>query len=247
MDIISPSAQALPGFLKHNGYRNPGSIQDCPFHPFHNEKMNVMQFLHSSPPVLEDFNCFMTHQRLNGNTWLDVYPLERSIAPDRATFVDVGGALGHMCLALKERYPDLPGRVILQDVPQTIDSVPESQPFEAMAYDYYTDQPVKGAKYYYLRNVLLNLTDQNCCQVLKQTREAMAPDSKILIDETVVPARNAHWRAAQLDMLMMSALGSLVRTQAQWQTLFKTAGLMISNQYEYDDRQGDAVMELVPA
>lgn len=64
-------------------------------------------------------------------------------------FVDVGGAMGHQCVAFKQRYPDLKGRVIVQDQPQVISQIqanplPGFERIEAMAHDFFTPQPVKG-------------------------------------------------------------------------------------------------------
>ena len=45
----------------------------------------------------------------------------------------------------KEQYPSLPGRLILQDLPETRESLGgEPGTVEPMAYDFYTPQPVKG-------------------------------------------------------------------------------------------------------
>lgn len=59
--------------------------------------------------------------------------------------VDVGGATGHDLVAFHEQYPDLPGRLILQDLPLSIAEVKDlPKVIEPMAYDFFTEQPVKG-------------------------------------------------------------------------------------------------------
>jgi demethylsterigmatocystin 6-O-methyltransferase len=75
----------------------------------------------------------------------------------------------------------------------------------------------------------------------------MGPDSKILVDDIVMPGKDAHWYAVGLDMLMMSLLGARERTEKQWNALFESVGLKISNKYVYDSVKGDAVLEVVPA
>lgn len=245
MDIVSPSAQALPMFLEKNGLKNPDNIQDCPWHPEHNKEMNVMQYLFSHPPVLAEFNAYMQHQRLTTSIWLDAYPMDVSASFEDTAFVDIGGGVGHMCVALKKRFPMLPGRVVLQDLPQTINNLPGGQPFDPMAHDYFKEQPVKGAKYYYFRNIMHNLTDESCQKVLAHTKAAMGPNSKILVDDIVVPAQSAHWRTTQLDLLMMAALGAMERTEEQWHTLFGSVGLKVANKYIYDTVQGETVLEVV--
>lgn len=57
-------------------------------------------------------------------------------------FVDVGGGAGHKCMELKARYPALPGKVILQDRPETLaHAIPT---VESMVHDFFTEQPIKG-------------------------------------------------------------------------------------------------------
>lgn len=66
---------------------------------------------------------------------------------DKAVFVAVGGASGQQCVEFKERFPDIKGRVIFQDLPAVIDDarlqdLPED--VEAMVHDFYAPQVVKS-------------------------------------------------------------------------------------------------------
>lgn len=97
--------------------------------------------------------------------------------------------------------------MVLQDIRETINSLPGDLPFESMAHDYLTEQPVKGAKYYYFRNVMHNLPDESCQKVLAHTKAAMGPDSKILVDDIVVPAVEAHGRTGKQDLRNIPSLG----------------------------------------
>ena len=226
-------------------------MEDCAWKPGYNKDVNVFQYLFSHSKQLEDFNLFMTHQRLESRTFLDVYPLQEEMAAhpipvSRALFVDIGGGVGHICRTLKERHPNIPGRIILQDLPPTIEQAPSSEGIEAMAHDYYTPQTIKHAKYYYFRNIMHNLTETNCLRLLEQTKEAMCEDSLILIDEIILPNTGAHWRAMQLDMFMMSVVGAIERTEKQWQQLLDRAGLCVVQAYAYNDIQGDTVMAVAP-
>ena len=50
--------------------------------------------------------------------------------------------MGHEGLALKKRYPNLPGRFVNQDLPQIV-SEQKLDGIESMAHDFFTPQPLK--------------------------------------------------------------------------------------------------------
>lgn len=82
--------------------------------------------------------------------WLDWFPLKENVIEglDRneqaVTVVDVGGSLGHELLEIKKKYPELPGRLVLEDLPEIIKGVPETNVFEPTMHDFFTPQPVKS-------------------------------------------------------------------------------------------------------
>ncbi|KAF2688309.1 S-adenosyl-L-methionine-dependent methyltransferase [Lentithecium fluviatile CBS 122367] len=57
-------------------------------------------------------------------------------------FVDVG-SVGHQSIGLRERFPDLPDRIIIQDTSQVIEMVQPSHDIEPQIYDFFMPQPVK--------------------------------------------------------------------------------------------------------
>lgn len=46
--------------------------------------------------------------------------------------------------------------------------------------------------------------------------------SRLLINEYVIPTTGAHWEATSLDIMMMSTVGSLERTEARWRNLIES-------------------------
>lgn len=89
----------------------------------------------------------MAQQREGMPTWLSVYPVDQEtsgLSPERPVFIDVGGGLGHQCAALKDKYPSLPGRVILQDLPHAIQAALSTPDVEKMEHDFFKRQPIKG-------------------------------------------------------------------------------------------------------
>jgi hypothetical protein len=81
----------------------------------------------------------------------DFFPVQERLIKDAkseedAVFVvDVGGSIGHDLAEFAKKHSNAPGRLVLQDLPAVlgqIDSLDER--IERMAYDFYTEQPLKG-------------------------------------------------------------------------------------------------------
>ena len=83
--------------------------------------------------------------------WPDFFPVEEEIGkgarqdPEAIIFVDIRGGMGRESLALKKRYPSLPGRFVNQDLPQIV-SDQRLDGVESMAYSLFTPQPLKGKR-----------------------------------------------------------------------------------------------------
>ena len=58
--------------------------------------------------------------------------------------IDVGGGRGHEVDAIKKRHPNLPGRFLLQDLPDMIAQALPVPGMEAVAHNFLTTQPIKG-------------------------------------------------------------------------------------------------------
>ncbi len=74
----------------------------------------------------------------------------------------------------------------------------------------------------------------------------MDKESRILIDDMVLPDTGVHWQAAQLDLTMMAALGSVERTKEQWYALMANAGLKILGIYTYTALLQNSIIVVVP-
>ena len=207
--------------------------------------------------------------RVGMPTFLDVFPVSEkatNLSPERALFVDIGAGYGQQAIAFKQRYPQLEGRVIIQDLAPSLEHAMEHPGVEKMAYDFFSPQIVQGmesdtlgvpttkqltfkmtgAKFYYLRNILHDWTDRKCQEILQNILDAMAPASYILIDDMVLLNEGVHWQQAQLDMLMMASLGARERTKEQWYSLVEGTGLIVNKVHVYTASLQDSIIELVP-
>lgn len=83
-------------------------------------------------------------------SWLSVYPVAgaaegcKTDDPDSVLYVNIGGGIGHQCKQLKDKYPDLPGRVILQDLPHSIANALDTPGVENMGHNFFEPQPIHG-------------------------------------------------------------------------------------------------------
>lgn len=172
-------------------------------------------------------------------SWMDpgFYPVQENLVEgfntETAMLVDVGGSIGHDLEELYLKHPSLPGKLILQDLPIVIGQIQTLDPrIEPMPYDFYQDQPIKGARAYYMHSVLHDWPDATCRIILANITAAMTPGySKLLINENVVPDRGAQWEATALDVMMLTLLSSRERTRENWTELLTGAGLRITEVY----------------
>ena len=103
------------------------------------------------PEQREYFDNYMAARRKEMLRWFEIFPVAEKITtglrsgPLDVLMVDIGGSHGHDLLRFKERHNDLPGRVILQDLPETIDSIKLPLPgIEPMVHDFFKPQYVIG-------------------------------------------------------------------------------------------------------
>lgn len=195
---------------------------------------------------MQIFNSYMSAYRAGKISWLDpgFFPVQERLLgqfnPQHSDvlLVDVGGGLGHDLRALREKHPGLPGRLVLQDRAEVIHQPSTTTEaaagdgtaaaFEAMAHDFFTPQPVRGARAYYLHSVLHDWGDDDCVKILAALRPAMrAGYSTVLINELVVPSQKAEWPVTSMDHLMLVLGAMRERTEAEWRGILKRAGLKV--------------------
>lgn len=237
----------LHSWLKTKSYQTPSTVIDNPFTFGQRTSMTMFEFMAAEPHRMEHFNHHMGGYRLGRPAWFEpsVYPArEKLLFPsnsspsspysngeETAILVDIGGNKGHdlerflSYFQLSETQSlSSPPRFILQDVapilaeaPSTLSPLIYKQP-----HDFFTPQPILGARAYYLHHILHDWPDAKCEVIVKQIRRAMTPGySKLLINEHVIPATGANWEATYLDLYMMVQFGSRERTEEEWKILLE--------------------------
>ena len=119
--------------------------------------MTFWEFFDRNPDQRRYFDDYMAVRRKGLATWHETFPMATVLGPgakrdeDAVLLVDVGGNWGHEIVSFHAAYPDLPGRLVLQDLPAMIEKVAVENPpkgVELMQYDFLTPQPVKGTCYF---------------------------------------------------------------------------------------------------
>ncbi|PQE30043.1 hypothetical protein CJF32_00009466 [Rutstroemia sp. NJR-2017a WRK4] len=247
-DTAGPVLQQLPDFLAETKYENITDNSKTALQRAFNTDLPGFIWFPNQPQRFGHFQQVMTVQRAGATTWLSAFPFQEQLGDfqGNTVFVDVGGGFGHECVAVREKFPELARRLVLQDLPQTLSHVPVLDGVEVIAHNFFEPQVIKGAKFYYLRNILHDWPDDKAVGILRNLIPALGPDSRILIDDMVHPNENVHWQAAQMDLTMMAALGSKERTEEQWHALMDTAGLQILSIEPYTTPLGDSIIVAVP-
>ncbi|KAL4813490.1 S-adenosyl-L-methionine-dependent methyltransferase [Aspergillus spinulosporus] len=225
-NCITYGITSLPSFLKRTNYANPSNGWHTAFQDGYRTDKHFFEFLKEHPTY--------------GADWMDegFYPVPSlteglNIGAEDVLLVDVGGNIGHDLSEFRRKWPSIPGRLVLQDLPEVIEQAKRQnqatkEAIEPMSHDFFTEQPVKGARAYYMHSVLHDWADADCRRILSNLVSAMKRGySKILINENVIPSTNAYWETTSLDIIMMANFASQERTEKQWYALVESVGLKI--------------------
>ncbi|KAL8888357.1 MAG: hypothetical protein Q9215_004193 [Flavoplaca cf. flavocitrina] len=255
-----PHLVDLPTFLSHNQYRNPSDSTHT-VHQF-TRKTDKHWFEWATterPAHYAALNQFMA-VNLHAKTGVDVFPFESilphlfnldhpsktTLNPEQTLFIDIGGGIGQICEAFKSRFPSPPsgGRIIVQDLPQTLAGVPAISPLgiEAIPHDFFNPQPIQGARIYYMRHILHDWPDHKCREILQNVKDAMDAESVLLLDDKVVPDIGASMTASALDLSMMCLFASMERTEKQWRALVESMGMRVDGLWTYTEDVRDSVL-----
>lgn len=141
----------MPDWLKAHNYVSPSDGRKAPFAWVKGMGDTTwFEFLAKDAKYGPHFAAMMRAQSEGKPTWSDgqLYPVKEKLTsvedPNAVLIVDIGGGNGHDLEWFHKNHPNLQGRLILQDLPYITDNI-KLEGIEAMAHDFYQEQPVKGA------------------------------------------------------------------------------------------------------
>ena len=150
-----------------------------------------------------------------------------------SSVVDVGGAHGHLLVAILRSYIKLRG--VLFDQPSVIEEATRAGYVTAsdvngrceMRGGDFLESVPSGADAYVLKYVIHDWDDERSQRILHNCRRAMSGDGRVLVvDHVVAPGNRFDW-GKLMDINMMVMLGSRERTKEEFRSLFSRAGLRL--------------------
>lgn len=115
--------------------------------------MPLWEAMRLDPMAKQVYDTYMSGRRaIVKDHWYDAYPVKEKLTnetlhggKDEVLLVDIAGNTGHDIKSFRDNFSDLPGRLILQDLKETLDIIKDPlERIETMQYDFYTPQPIKG-------------------------------------------------------------------------------------------------------
>lgn len=150
--ITAKGALHLPDWLESNRYRDPVGMMPTALTSSIPTDKTPFEMLAEDPRALELSQAHMRFHREGRPVFFDALDFEKRFGQDTSSssvlFVDVGGSTGSQSLILRQRCPDVPGRVIVQDRPEVVAQaraqLPSSARIEVEVHNIFAPQPIKG-------------------------------------------------------------------------------------------------------
>lgn len=146
--------------------------------------------------------------------------------------VDVGGGRGALLATILKVYPHTRGALF--DLPAVIEDARDSSEMEDLADrcdfisgDFFGSVP-GGADAYILKSVIHDWDDDRAVAILRNCRNAMTSEAKLLLVEREVASGNEPSPAKLVDITMLTIAGGLERTAVEYEALLNEAGLELT-------------------
>ena len=253
MNISTRCFTHLSTFLLEDGYDKLATPGKGNWEKATGGENGLFAWLQQRPEALTAWTNNTAGMSIGRAKWTSIYSpklLLEDADSEGPLLVGVGGGLGQDVVTFQEESPQSPGRLFVQDLPAVIEEANKKNPdatIEFQDHDFFTPQPIKGARAYLLHFVLHDWPDEKALEILSHLKDAMRKNySKLLVAEFVIAAKDADPFNTALDILVMSCFGGRERTERDWRSLFERAGMKVSGIWSLPGSQ-ESVIEVVPA
>ncbi|KAL7620314.1 hypothetical protein AAE478_009308 [Parahypoxylon ruwenzoriense] len=253
-DLAMPPITAGPNFFKETKFQNPIDPRNGTFQKAFKSDIPIFPWLAlpENKEHWDDANTFFEGDRGSRPSWVTWFPVKDKLlggtVDDRAPLlVDVAGGRGHDLLEFLEQFPSETGKFVLQDQRQVLDSATNlPDKVEKHAINFFLESPVAGAKIYFMKFIMHDYADPECLGILKNVTSSMKKGySYLVINDFILPDTGCPLLPAEWDLMMMTLMSAMERTESQWRNLLNKAGLTIEGMYQPPgDGQGIIVATL---
>ncbi|KAM0280029.1 hypothetical protein ACHAO9_011422 [Fusarium lateritium] len=228
------AGQNLPKYLAKINYQEPTAAEDNNYTGSDPDGLNFFGRLQKSPEYYGAFTGHMEAWTSWKTPWTKIYDPRKLVDGadlSKPLVVDIGGNTGIDITHFLHAQPDIPtGSLVLQDLPEIIQRVKVDEKIKPQIHDFFTPQPVKGSRAYFMHAILHDWPQAEAIQILTHTKNAMTKGySKLFVYDIVVPPTGASISQTTMDIQMMSLLSASERTKSQWEELLLSAGFKIVN------------------
>lgn len=149
--------------------------------------------------------------------------------------VDVGGGQGGFLKEVLAQHTQLNGTLF--DQPLIIEQATHIEEnselnlrFDKSGGSFFEKVPA-GADAYFLKRILHDWSDEDCCKILETVKAAMMPESKLYVIDAIVPEGNVPHFSKDIEAFLMT-WGGQERDLAEFDKLCKKTGLKITSVIE---------------
>jgi SAM-dependent methyltransferase len=185
--------------------------------------MNYSDYLEKDPALAQTFNkCMSSVSKAHEPAIVQSYDFSKY-----QKIVDIGGGHGSLLSAILQGNPQLKG--IVFDLPHVVGSIKKTDFFpndrvKIIGGDFFEKVPV-GGDIYLLKQIIHDWDDTLSLKILKNCYEAMPPNGRILIIDTVIrPGQNQSTEKFFDLHMLVTASGGKERTEVDFRCLLESAG-----------------------
>ncbi|CQD43800.1 methyltransferase [Yersinia mollaretii] len=150
--------------------------------------------------------------------------------PENATMVDIAGGFGGLLLKVLQHNPTLHG--ILFDRPAVLarnrlGELGDDSRWKTQSGNFFESCP--SADIYLLKYITMDWPEEQASKILRSCRNAMRPNSKVLILEPVISREDTWQGGKEIDLLLLGSFdGGQARTEDELKTLLASADLKLN-------------------
>lgn len=142
------------------------------------------------------------------------------------------GRVDDVLQQFSSRFPNHPGRLILEKIDPSNYEHPAGHSFEVLNHDILDPQPIMGARAYYLRTPMRRAHGAAFETILEQVKLAMVPGySILLLEELGVSGPDATWTVTSVDRVDNAAQATMSLTKECLERILEQAGFRVRQTY----------------